>query len=447
MTRARTSPKRNDDAIVLVPGIGGSALVARDGTRLWGLPAAELVRALYDEAHLSRMRVDKAHPDDGIKPDGLVRFAIIPGLWGVEPYGDLLTRVGSTVATDKHAVISFSYDWRRSVAEAAAELGKRARNHLRDWQRAGHADARLTLVCHSMGGLVARYFVDVLGGGEIVRRVITLGTPFWGAVRAFQALDTGGILPLGLGKGHLRDLLRTLPSVYELLPQYACVDLGTTTRCLEDNDLPRGCDVELLHAARRTHAAMAAKTTRGDTVFETVAGVNQPTLQSLRFRNRRSTRYMTGIGGTNYGGDGSVYSLAATLDTDSHPSLHAHQQLASAKDAISLLCWLAARPPGARAPLPPTLGAGAPKLEAPDSSILGTPATLTVSTDQDDAVRYTVVNLATDTPELRGTIDVGPSPTDVDIYLPYAGVFRVDVVAGGASPVSHTLVGLPASAA
>jgi triacylglycerol esterase/lipase EstA (alpha/beta hydrolase family) len=44
------------------------------------------------------------------------------------------------------------------------------------------------LVCHSLGGLVARTYVDLMGGHARVRRVVTLGTPHRGIRHANGAL-------------------------------------------------------------------------------------------------------------------------------------------------------------------------------------------------------------------------------------------------------------------
>jgi triacylglycerol esterase/lipase EstA (alpha/beta hydrolase family) len=35
----------------------------------------------------------------------------------------------------------------------------------------------VVFVCHSMGGLLTRYYVDVLGGHEITRSVVTIHKP------------------------------------------------------------------------------------------------------------------------------------------------------------------------------------------------------------------------------------------------------------------------------
>lgn len=46
------------------------------------------------------------------------------------------------------------------------------------------ADARVSLVGHSLGGLVARWYVEELGGASRVDRLVTLATPHGGTPRA-----------------------------------------------------------------------------------------------------------------------------------------------------------------------------------------------------------------------------------------------------------------------
>ena len=45
------------------------------------------------------------------------------------------------------------------------------------------------LVCHSLGGIVARYYADMLGGAARVKQIITIGTPHRGTMSAHMALD------------------------------------------------------------------------------------------------------------------------------------------------------------------------------------------------------------------------------------------------------------------
>ena len=64
---------------------------------------------------------------------------------------------------------------------------------LERWRAQGgpYADAQVVFVCHSMGGLIARWYIEQCGGAEITRKLITLGTPYRGAARALDQLVNG----------------------------------------------------------------------------------------------------------------------------------------------------------------------------------------------------------------------------------------------------------------
>ena len=61
------------------------------------------------------------------------------------------------------------------IPTAAAAFGRQV---VRTRQRYG--GERVAVVGHSLGGLIARYYVQVLGGGEHVHTLVTLGTPHAG---------------------------------------------------------------------------------------------------------------------------------------------------------------------------------------------------------------------------------------------------------------------------
>src|SRR5262245_49151713 len=64
-----------------------------------------------------------------------------------------------------------AFDYRSSGGVEAAAI--RLKQFLRRRVRGG----RIDLVCHSLGGLVARAYLQELGGARRVDRCITLGTP------------------------------------------------------------------------------------------------------------------------------------------------------------------------------------------------------------------------------------------------------------------------------
>ncbi|MGH3934066.1 MAG: lipase/acyltransferase domain-containing protein, partial [Pseudonocardiaceae bacterium] len=85
-------------------------------------------------------------------------------------------------------------------------------------ERAG----RVIVVAHSMGGLVARVWMGLLGRWPWCRALITLGTPHRGAPKALDWL-VNGVRLLGWQLSRPTALLRGWPAVAQLLPRYPAV--------------------------------------------------------------------------------------------------------------------------------------------------------------------------------------------------------------------------------
>ena len=74
-------------------------------------------------------------------------------------------------------VIPYGYASTQGVEQGAIGL----RKFLKEQVRGGEID----LVCHSLGGLVARTYLQELGGARRVERCVTLGTPHFGTYNAY----------------------------------------------------------------------------------------------------------------------------------------------------------------------------------------------------------------------------------------------------------------------
>ena len=81
-------------------------------------------------------------------------------------------------------LLSFSYSAASGIERAAQEL----REFLRRRVRGG----RIDLVCHSLGGVIASAYLQLLGGARRVDRCITLGTPHRGTYNAYWLLSRIG---------------------------------------------------------------------------------------------------------------------------------------------------------------------------------------------------------------------------------------------------------------
>ena len=327
------------DVVVVVPGIMGSELVDAEKSPVWSVSAGGLVHAIRTFGRsLRKLELDKGIGEDcptgekTVTATALVKsLHVIPGLWSpIVGYDGLLDFLRSSrfnlVETAGKSddripnLIPFPYDWRLSNRYNAKRLGKVAVPALERWRRQpGMGDAKLVLVCHSMGGLIARWFAEKEGGADLIRAMITIGTPHRGAANSLGTLVNGlepKFGPVGLS---LTDFARSLPSLYQLLPQYSCVltDAGrvpiATAGCAE-------LDSGMLKDATDFHHALASDHPPSYPIYK-VVGIRQPTVTTARFGGGRVT-LLPEIDGKNQGGDGTVPQLAAEPSTGRGTEVH-----------------------------------------------------------------------------------------------------------------------------
>jgi pSer/pThr/pTyr-binding forkhead associated (FHA) protein len=128
-----------------------------------------------------------------------------------------------------HDFLEFAYDWRKDVRDSARQLAER----IDSWDVA----QPITLIGHSLGTLVTRYYIEKLGGKHRVARVILLGGPHSGVPFAITSLFAKAeLLPFGILGERLREVLSTFPSAYQILPTFNCVydQNGQPINILED---------------------------------------------------------------------------------------------------------------------------------------------------------------------------------------------------------------------
>jgi pimeloyl-ACP methyl ester carboxylesterase len=220
-------PQRNP--VILIHGFLGSKLRnARTDEVVWGGYLNSIRRGRTDGLDLP---IDS--PDLSRNRDDLVPFAIVESVVGVKFYGAILNalrdvggyRQGDIDNPGPHdTLFVYNYDWRRDIVESAAGLG-RAIERIKD--RLHAPDIRFDIVAHSMGGLVAQYYLgfgttDVLGrggpytamdaGAPNIGRMILIGTPLRGTMVAFRTLN------FGFSRTMSPAVVFTLPSLYQLLP-------------------------------------------------------------------------------------------------------------------------------------------------------------------------------------------------------------------------------------
>jgi len=224
--------------VVVVPGIMGSCLMRPDGTPVW----LNLRNALghYDLSLPFTLPLSECR-DDLVPGPLLGTEAVMPRLFGFTEYADLveiLESAGFRSATRQQmedqteagtrppSYHVFGYDWRRDLVESARRLHETLESLA---QARDEPDARFNVIGHSMGGLVARYYLRygtaepeegapiTWAGARRIRNLILVAVPNGGAIHALEALIYGN--RVGLSYTTLAaSVIARMPSVYQLLP-------------------------------------------------------------------------------------------------------------------------------------------------------------------------------------------------------------------------------------
>jgi pimeloyl-ACP methyl ester carboxylesterase len=213
---APPSLAQSTSPIVFIPGFAGSYLCEKGKTTpVWpGKMDHRKIRLPMD------VNLDTKHLEH--EACGVVREPIRLGSLRVsDVYGDFLGYL-KTQMGDNLKILEFSYDWRLTVEHNAHKLQERI-----DQEFGGET---VDIIAHSFGGLVARYYIQNLGGENRVRQLITMGTPHRGSTDTFQTLYDGWGGGVGVqdkainwwmgGTAELRKSLLSFPGFYDMLPNF-----------------------------------------------------------------------------------------------------------------------------------------------------------------------------------------------------------------------------------
>jgi pimeloyl-ACP methyl ester carboxylesterase len=221
--------RQDRNPVIVIHGFIGSKLRNHQTHEsVWGRFVNAIKRGKTDDLSLPiDERPITANRDD------LVAYDIYESVAGVKFYGALLESLrdvgGYRFGDIKNprpgdTAFVFYYDWRRCNVESAAALG-RAIQQIK--ARLRSPDLRFDIVAHSMGGLVAQYYLkygtqDVLdegrerpvpyAGAPHVSRMILVGVPNRGTMSSFRILNTG------FSRTMSPEVVFTMPSLYQLLP-------------------------------------------------------------------------------------------------------------------------------------------------------------------------------------------------------------------------------------
>lgn len=153
--------------------------------------------------------------------DVVKRVIFVPPFIGQDRYIKLFDvldlQLGFQLGRD---FFTFPYDWRQDIRRSARQLAE----FIRQLRAKYGIDSHFQVLAHSMGGVVARYYINCLGGHAHVKRLTVMGTPHLGVPKSFQSMVEGVEVPIvKIRPEKFRKILLTFPSLYQILPSYPFV--------------------------------------------------------------------------------------------------------------------------------------------------------------------------------------------------------------------------------
>jgi pSer/pThr/pTyr-binding forkhead associated (FHA) protein len=187
--------------VVVVPGFAGTYLY-NGSEQIWPNP-----RRVFSQPEILCA--------EGLEPRGLLHeVVIVPNFIKLDKYSLLVDYLKESLGYESgRDLLEFGYDFRQDVRESARRLAAA----IDAWD----PGPPITIIAHSMGSLVTRYYVERLGGKKKVERIAFLGGPHSGTPYSFASLLRGpSLLPFGLRNDRLREVLATFPAWFQILPIY-----------------------------------------------------------------------------------------------------------------------------------------------------------------------------------------------------------------------------------
>lgn len=219
--------------VILIPGVFGSRLSdAQTGEELWPGAWHRLFFSSYEDLAL-KIDADTLKPQashmvtTGIAEHTLQHDFYRPILKTLTEFGGYRKAVpGTPMQKGERRLYIFAYDWRLDIVDNVRALGHLIEAIEQDY---GNKAQQVNIVAHSMGGLIARYYLrhgtrDVLdgapqlvtmAGAKKVEKLILLGTPNLGSVSSLHAFISGEQV---VWRRIAPATLATFPSGYQLFP-------------------------------------------------------------------------------------------------------------------------------------------------------------------------------------------------------------------------------------
>ena len=204
---ARDISESDSYPIIIIPGIMGSKLYKDEG--LTNLIWVDKVKLVLGGVDLGDMRISNTLYTKGFFLEGEQKE------YGtIDVCKELVDFLCGEYGSGRDIYL-FSYDWRKSGADAAAEL----KNVM-----AAKGITKADFICHSAGGQVMGQYANNDGNMDSINKVICLGSPFEGSPKLVRSVLTNYVTgdrfsdTVLASKGMTKDIKVGFPGVGEMAP-------------------------------------------------------------------------------------------------------------------------------------------------------------------------------------------------------------------------------------
>lgn len=211
--RSMVDIQSQDLPVIYAPGFLGSEITC-GGDKVW-MPLLPPINVLP-------MRLAANGRDEAACPGAGPTGRPVDSFVGADVYGhadEWLERIDP-----KGGFATFGWDWRKAPQDSLTRLDERISQLLDNDLPKRQGATRVTLAGHSYGGLLIRTYLDTPAYAKRVARVLTVGSPWWGAPKPVMPLAFGvespgfSALDLFIDNEDMRTFMQTIPGAYHLLP-------------------------------------------------------------------------------------------------------------------------------------------------------------------------------------------------------------------------------------
>jgi len=305
-----------EPATILIPGIKGTTLV--DSNSLDFDKVYSFSSKLFSDLKKLKLNAD-ANDDNELLP--IIERNDVEDL----AYEDIVDFLQTDCKTN---VFIFGYDWRYSNMITA----KRLVNYVDRLKKKLNIN-KFNFVTHSMGGLVFMAYLKLLKPNDpnydTINKAIIAACPFKGSIDSVVALvkGEGGInFPLLNSNDRFREIARTFPSVYELLPSYdnaVCFGDNQTNQrktcnifdweIWQDNLKKNEIMKKRIDDAKKFHDEISSVLKGLENKILVIAGTNESTMNKLEIVTSENTKHFFNFDTPKGDGDGTVPIQSSTF--------------------------------------------------------------------------------------------------------------------------------------